>query len=306
MQTAQRKKTSPEDVARRMLALVSEKSIPSGSHLPEVLFAESLKVSRTPIRAALSYLEEHGVVRKEPNRGYFLVTSDFSSLDVTVGDLIVDRNSPISPLAFKITTDYLKGALERSISETELVSVYNANRFSIQQALLTMESEGWVSKLMGYGWEFNEFLTSRETYDQCYRYRILIEPAALIEPGYRIDRRLFSQLRMIQSHTLNMADDDISERHMFLSGTFFHESIVSCSRNVFLLEGLQRANRLRKLMEYNVFSKRESPKPESEEHLIILDMLEAGRNHQASGFLQRHIERAREEKMAIVSRLFDD
>ncbi|SDL18076.1 transcriptional regulator, GntR family [Franzmannia pantelleriensis] len=305
MQTAQRKKTSPEDVARRMLALISEKGIPAGSHLPEVFFAENLKVSRTPIRAALFYLEEQGVVRKEPNRGYFLVSSDFSSLDDRVGDLIVDRSSPISPLAFKIATDYLKGALEKTISETELANTYDVNRFSIQQALLSMESEGWVSKLMGYGWEFNEFLTSRETYDQCYRYRILIEPAALREPGYRVDRRLFRQLRTLQSDALIMNDYDITERHMFLVGSFFHESIVACARNVFLLEGLQRANRLRKLMEYNVFSRRESSKPESREHLRILDLLEEGKREEAADFLKNHLERARREKMKIVSHLFD-
>nr|WP_163504034.1 GntR family transcriptional regulator [Halomonas socia] len=71
MQTAQRKKTNPEVIAKRMLALVQDKDIQVGSHLPEKLFSESLKVSRTPIRSALSYLESKGVVRKEPNRGYF-------------------------------------------------------------------------------------------------------------------------------------------------------------------------------------------------------------------------------------------
>ncbi|MCE8023174.1 GntR family transcriptional regulator [Billgrantia aerodenitrificans] len=304
MQTAQRKKTNPEVVAKRMLALVHEKNIPVGSHLPETFFADNLKVSRTPIRSALAFLESQGVVKKEPNRGYFLVTPKISESD-EVEDLVVDSSSPISPLAFNIAVDYLKGKLGRTITETELANVYNTNRFSIQQALVSMETEGWVSKLMGYGWEFNEFLTSKETYDQCYRYRILIEPAALREPGYTVDRRLFRQLRRLQADTLNMDDRDITERHMFLVGTFFHESIVACAKNVFLLEGLQRANRLRKLMEYNVFMKRDSPKPESKEHLIILDLLEEGKNEEAAEFLGRHLERARREKMKIASHLFD-
>ncbi|QTF91903.1 GntR family transcriptional regulator [Halomonas sp. BM-2019] len=303
MQTAQRKKTNPEVVAKRMLALVHEKNIQVGSHLPETFFAENLKVSRTPIRSALAYLEDKGVVRKQPNRGYFLIASKISDQD-EVEALVVDGSSPISPLAFNMAVDYLKGKLGKTISETELANIYDTNRFSIQQALVSMESEGWVSKLMGYGWEFNEFLTSKETYDQCYRYRILIEPAALREPGYTIDRRLFRQLRKLQMDTLTMDDQDITERHMFLAGTFFHESIVACARNVFLLEGLQRANRLRKLMEYNVFLKRESPKPESREHLVILDLLEEGKNEEAAVYLSNHLERARQEKMRIASQLF--
>ncbi len=304
MQTAQRKKTNPEVIAKRMLALVQDKDIQVGSHLPEKLFSESLKVSRTPIRSALSYLESKGVVRKEPNRGYFLVSPEMFGHD-EVDNFIVEQESPIGDLAFKMAADYLKGTLSKIISETELSNIYGVNRFAIQQALMSMEAEGWVLKLMGYGWEFNEFLTSRETYDQCYRYRILVEPAALREPNYKIDRRLFRQLRKLQSDTLEMDDQDISERHMFLAGTFFHESIVACSRNVFLLEGLQRANRLRKLMEYNVFSKRESPKPESREHLIILDLLERGDNDKAADFLSKHLERARQEKMKIASEIFD-
>lgn len=286
-----------------MLALVYENNLQAGSHLPETFFAESLKVSRTPIRAALSYLESKGVVKKEPNRGYFLVSCDLPELDEMVG-LVVDRDSPISSLAFDIAVDYLNGKLTRTISETELSNIYGANRFAIQQALSSMESEGWVSKLMGYGWEFNEFLTSRETYDQCFRFRIVIEPAALREPGYRVNRKVFKTLRKSLSEALVDVSGAISERQMYLNGTFFHESIVACSNNMFFLESLQRANRLRRLIEYNIYSRRESPKPEYEEHLAILDLLETGRNEEAATFLTRHLERARRDKIRISEDIF--
>lgn len=304
MQSSQRKKADPEYVAQRMLTLLHEKKIQVGSHLPEVFFTENLKVSRTPIRSAFQCLEEKGVVKKELNRGYFLVSNSISEKDQLDG-LLLEKESPVTPLAFLFAIDYLKGKLGKIISETELANSYDANRLSIQQALLSMESEGWIQKLMGYGWEFNEFLTSKETYDQCYRYRILIEPMALLEPSYKVDRLLFRQLRKLQEDTLNMNDADITERHMFSKGSYFHESIVACSHNVFFLDGLQRANRLRKLMEYNVFAKRESPKPESREHLIILDLLEAGKNEEASSFLKKHLERAREEKMFIATQIFN-
>ena len=51
-----------------------------------------------------------------------------------------------------------------------------------------MAQEGWIERLPGHGWEFLPVLTSLESYRDSYRFRQLIEPAALLEPRFELNR----------------------------------------------------------------------------------------------------------------------
>ncbi|MGP8292084.1 GntR family transcriptional regulator [Vreelandella zhanjiangensis] len=291
-----------ELLAKRIHTLINEEAIPVGSHLTEASYVTKLKVSRTPIRAAFQFLEEQGVVKRQPNRGFFLVDTKrglFADADEPL-----EQGSSISPLCFTIGVDYLNNQIAGKITEAELAKKYTLGRSTILQAMHTMEAEGWVSRLLGYGWEFNEFLTSQATYDQCFRFRLLIEPAALREPGYQINKKVFKQLRESLTEAVSEEGSTISERQMYINGAYFHESIVNGSNNQFLIESLKRANRLRRLIEYHVYARRESPVPEYKEHLAILDLLEAGDNQQAAVYLTEHLERTRQEKMRIAQGIF--
>lgn len=294
-------RNTAETLARRIQALICEDALAAGSHLPETALAERLKVSRTPVRGALLLLQEQGIVTRQPNRGFFVV--DPRRLSRPASDAL-PAASPMPALCFDIGADYLKGQLARHNTETDLAKRYAVSRSVIQQTLQAMASEGWVSRQLGYGWEFNDFLTSADTYEQCFRFRLLIEPAALRDPGYRVNLKLFAALRDSLTSSMAEADEALSERQMYRNGTLFHESIVACAGNPFLLESLQRANRLRRLIEYHIYTRRESPKVEYEEHLAILDLLEMGDNDEAAALLTRHLERARRDKTAIAKALF--
>src|SRR5882757_5366271 len=66
------------DVQKRavseILAHARRENLPSGAHLPERHLEEVLRVSRSPIRAALFHLVKAGVVRHDYDRGFFLAT----------------------------------------------------------------------------------------------------------------------------------------------------------------------------------------------------------------------------------------
>lgn len=66
--------TSAEAVYRQLLHLIFSKQLKPGQRLPEVLLAEQLNVSRTPVREALRRLANEGLVVLMPNVGASIVT----------------------------------------------------------------------------------------------------------------------------------------------------------------------------------------------------------------------------------------
>ncbi|WP_261835712.1 GntR family transcriptional regulator [Vibrio ishigakensis] len=301
--TNNKKPTSAELLAERVLGHVLEHNLEIGAHIKETEFASVLKVSRTPIRNAFLHLQQNGFLVKKPNQGFFLAkvpeqtqAAQLSSHDSEATDL--------SPLCYAIGQDYLSGTLKKSFTENELISRYQQSRKSIQEALIAMEKDGWLQRNIGYGWEFNEFISSPTAYAQSYRFRQLIEPEAIRDPSFVIEPTRLQMLRMSQIDILNNKQKLVSAADMFNAGVLFHETIVGMSNNVFLLDALKRVNRLRRLVEYNVNGKRPVPRKECEEHLVLIGLIEEGKLTEAASFLEKHLSRTAKEKEEIAQGLF--
>ncbi len=93
-------------------------------------------------------------------------------------------------------------------------------------------------------------LTSPQAYDLGYRYRMLIEPAALLEAGYHLPQDVLADARAKQQAMLAGGIRRWSRAEIFAANCAVHEVIVSGASNPFLLEGLRRVNRLHRLFEY--------------------------------------------------------
>lgn len=297
------KNDDSNQLAQKLFKLILEEAMPIESHLPESYFTERLKVSRTPVRKAMQRLEAIGLIERRPNKGYFLITHPQEDDPFNRKNQLPEDVIGIPPFCFTIGTDYLTGVLNQRFTEAELAKHYQVSRSTAQQAISSMESEGWIHRLLGYGWEFNEFLTSQDTYDQCFRYRLLIEPTALLEPSYCVDKVAFSELRKIQTEIVDGRYKNASEATQYAIGTHFHETLVAFSNNNFLLEGIKRANRLRRLIELNVYKRRKTYDIECREHLKLLDLIESGDLYTAADFLRCHLERARGDKLQIAKQL---
>jgi GntR family transcriptional regulator of vanillate catabolism len=63
-------KTRFESVLLQMRELILTGELAPGSRVHEQVLAERLNVSRTPVRLSLTVLEQEGLVRGEPNRGF--------------------------------------------------------------------------------------------------------------------------------------------------------------------------------------------------------------------------------------------
>ena len=56
----------------KILELIRQDRLPGGAHLTAQKLADRLRLSRSPVNDALGILEQHGIVARKPNRGYFL------------------------------------------------------------------------------------------------------------------------------------------------------------------------------------------------------------------------------------------
>ena len=73
-------KTRFESVLLQMREMILSGELPPGSRVQEIALGERLGVSRTPVRLSLGVLEQEGLVRGEPNRGF--IVREFSADDV--------------------------------------------------------------------------------------------------------------------------------------------------------------------------------------------------------------------------------
>ena len=148
----------------------------------------------------------------------------------------------------------------------------------------------------GRGWLFQPVLDSTNAHDQSYRFRMVIEPAAVLEPTFRINTAEFKRCRRQQQAMLDGDILRLSRVQLFQIGSEFHEMIVACSGNQFLLDAIKRQNQLRRLIEYRAHLDRSRLSRQCREHLELLDLLEAGNREDAAAFIRRHLDVVRSIK----------
>jgi DNA-binding GntR family transcriptional regulator len=280
-------------IVHRIVEVICKQGHEPGQRLVEQSLADSLGVSRSPVRKALQYLEGLGAVTSIPNRGFVLVQRppELRALALPVSEESDEANY------LRIADERLAGALPDEVSESELMERFALSRLQVQRILNRMGREGLAERKPGRGWLFMPFLDSAKAYNEGYRFRMIIEPAALLEPGYLVDKALFGRVRREQ---LAMLDDGIerwSRAELFRVGAEFHEAIVACAHNSFLLDGLRKLNQVRRLLEYRANVDRTRLYRQCEEHLALLDLIEAGDRMEASHRLRQHLDVVRGIKL---------
>lgn len=280
-------------VAHAIVEHIREHRLPAGHHLGTQQLADMLRVSRAPVNAALKELGEAGLVYSEPHRGFF-VAKAIGHLPPSASALPAEEDE--EKLYFQIAEDRLSGKLPDKVSENELMRRYGASRGRLQVLLGQIAEEGWVERRPGHGWEFSSTLNSGEAYAKAYQFRAVIESQAILQPSFTPDPDMLQATRLQQQELLDGAMFTLPRTRLFEINATFHETIVSWSHNGFFLDAVRRINRLRRLMEYRVGGGRGRLKDQCEEHIALLDLLEAGKRQEAANFLRAHIDRAWQSK----------
>jgi DNA-binding GntR family transcriptional regulator len=260
-----------------------------GSHLPAQLLADRLRVSRSPINDALSLLAEKGVLRREVNRGYFLAQAIDTPTRELAEKLGLEESDVITDVYFRIADDRLRGALPAEFTETLIKQRYKLTPAQLNAVLGRIASEGWAEKKPGYGWIFSSMLTTADSLLQSYRLRLALEPAALLEPNYRLAPEVIARCRAAEKHLLDGGIETDSADALHERGVRFHESLVEASGNAFFIDTIRRVNRVRRLLSYRSMQNRKRYKEHCEQHLHLLDLLERERNQEASEAMREHL-----------------
>ena len=276
-------------IPTQILEFMRAERLGVGSHLPAQLLADHLRVSRSPINQALQLLHERGVLTRERNRGYFLVKPVKRPAVQIAARLGLDEANGVMSLYFRIAEDRLRGKLPDELSEAHLKSRYGVKGAQLRAVLNRIAQEGWAQKKPGYGWEFSSMLTTPESLLQSYRLRLALEPAALLEPGYRLDPQVLARCRAAEMRLLagGIRTDTADQLHE--RGVRYHESLVEASGNPFFIDTIRRVNRVRRLLSYRSMQDRARYKEHCHQHLSVLELLEKGRNEEASEELRRHL-----------------
>ncbi|PZX34496.1 putative transcriptional regulator, HTH GntR [Cupriavidus phytorum] len=122
-----------ERAYQQLRAAIQAGQLSPGTRLREVELAESLGLSRTPVREALSRLESEGLVVNEPNRGMMVTQLDASM----VSELYVMREvleGTAAALAARHATD-VEISLLRDIVERDLAIANDPDRLALNNRL---------------------------------------------------------------------------------------------------------------------------------------------------------------------------
>lgn len=284
-------------LVRDILRVASERNWERGYHVTEQELVAEFGVSRSPVRAALKVLEQHGILKSRPNQGYILTQSKH----VRERTRIEVPRTADDTLFLKIMKDRIAGALPEVITQADLLRLYQTNRTQLAGLLARMTNEGIIARLKGHGWRFLPTLSGIQSTRASYEFRLVIEPSLLLLPDFVVDRAVVQQLRMNHLRLLAEAEHgrSIDRSWTYDLDASFHEKIAAFSGNAFLIQAIQQHNRLRRLIEYGGYGRFERIKSWAGEHLAILDALQRGRLKRASEHMRQHLTNAMEATLTV-------
>ncbi|MCY1126487.1 GntR family transcriptional regulator [Frigidibacter sp. RF13] len=295
--SARSPRASHLELARQILDHVRARGLGPGAHLPEQALATACNVSRTPVRAALNLLVTEGLVTHTGDAGYRLAPafSTASALSNTLPQTS-DRD-----LTARILRDRAGRRLDETVTVGELMRRYSAARSAVTQALGKLAEDGLVTRAPGQSWLFSPLPDDPESQADSYDFRLILEPAALA-PGFRFDPDRAAALRRAMIGFLAEPDHRLDPRAFQSLDSEFHGLIARGAANRFLGEALLGHLRLRDLpgtsTRLNVVRLRQA----MQEHLGILDQMEAGRFDIAADLLRVHLRLSRSQRPQAANR----
>ncbi|MFF2317804.1 GntR family transcriptional regulator [Arthrobacter sp. NPDC058097] len=262
-----------------------------GERITERFLAERLRVSRSPVRKALQELQREGTLTRTESGGYVVARTGH---DVHVTEAPSEQADDSAYM--RIATDRLNGGLPERVTESGLMRRYDLTRGQVSQLLLRISAEGWIAPLPGYGWEFLPVLTSVKSYRDSYHFRLVVEPAAILEDTFVLDREAVRERMAEQQELVDGRIWSITGSELFDLNTRFHETVARCSNNDFFIESLARINRLRRLIEYRQALVPERAVIRCAEHVELARLLLEGELEAASDHLRLHLSTVGSEK----------
>ena len=275
-----------QDLLVKIITRLKEDNAQAGDSLNESSLAQQFEVSRTPLRAVLKHLATLGVTKAVPYKGFVLLTD---AVDINISFASDSEPCRLDLLYLRILMDLFFGELDATFSENELQQRYDANRGEIQNVLRLLETDGIFRRSPGYKWHVDGVLNTLERHAESYRYRLIFEPAGLLEPTWAINLAEFERCRNNHIQAIN-EPHLVSASQLYELSASFHELLSACSGNRFLLGTMQQHNRLRKATDLVSMHIQSSVAKSCQRRLDILELLLNGDNQTAATKLTQLLE----------------
>ena len=288
------------NIANEITQMINSGELSRDDHLKARDLAARFEVSRSPVREALLLLAEQGLVALRHNKGFFVMDPPTSPSGVA--EPVSEETRPFETLNdyHRLAEDWLTDRIPSEVTELELRERYGLTKTQLNDILMRATREGWAERKQGYGWRLLPVAKTPEAFEQIYRLRMLIEPAAMLEPGFQIDRKILDAQRRIQERMLETDIERLPAERLLHTGSLFHEELIKMSGNPFFHLTLVRLNRMRRLLEYRSNVDRVRLTAQCRDHLQILDLLKAGEAVEASYAMRRHLGGALSRKSPVA------
>ncbi len=284
-------------IAKDLLSAMASGEIGIGEHLSAQRIADRFEVSRSPVREALQSLADEGYLDQHQNRGFFVRAAPAAPVEAPFEAHPFEAPSDYQ----RIAEDWLANNIPADVTEQMLRARYGLTKAQLNDILLRASREGWVERKQGYGWRFLPVAKTAEAFAQIYRFRQTIEPAAMLEPGYQVDRGVLLEQRRIQERMLKHDIERLPGEKLLENGAMFHEELIRFSGNPFYHQALVRVNRMRRLMEYRTQIDRRRLYVQCTEHIELIKLLEDGQVVDASYLMRRHLGGALSTKLPVAT-----
>ena len=293
---ARRQNANRAALAERLLASLRRQDLHLGDHVPERLATEAFHVSRTPVRAALALLTERGLLEHRDQRGYF-IAPNFENADHAAA-----VETPETALHDAILRDRFSKRLDAEVTAAHLARRYRAARALVLRVLNRLQKDGVVERALGQRWVFLPALDSLRSQEDSHRFRLILEPAAFLQPGFALDAR---RSRDLKAALGELAEQDA--RHFDLKRAIetdiaFHEAIADACNNRFLADAIRQQSRLRRFATTSMQVPPARLIESCREHLAILEAAEAGDVARAAELMREHLAASLRARPGFVNR----
>jgi len=285
-------------LARQVLDIARTRGLRPGDHMPEQVFAGLCAVSRTPIRAAYKLLSEIGFLTYREEAGYFLATD----LDQDTSRLENELDGLDAGLAETILADRAARRLDDTQSVSFLTRRYQTSRTAVLNALKILQQDGIVDRVPGQAWRFRPILDTPHAVAESLQFRLILEPQAILAPGFTLDQKKARHLRLQMTEALAAPDGRIGNLAFHRQDAAFHSLIAQGSGNRFARDTLLAHHLLREITQKDFATPEFRLRQALQEHLDILDSLERRQFDIAADQMILHLRLSRNQRPDAANR----
>jgi DNA-binding GntR family transcriptional regulator len=192
----------------------------------------------------------------------------------------------------RVMRDMALGNLTATISERALGQRYQVPHGILVSTLRRLMRDQLVEPSVGRGWIFAS--VGPEALASGYRFRKIVEPAAILADPYEIDVAALQALD--RDHAAALASlDRMDRRRLFDLDARFHRLVALGAKSEHLVDAIERQNNIRRVNEYIGFTRLDRIRASLSEHRDIIAALIKGERQLAAALMRLHLQISSDE-----------